>query len=240
MESTFKLVTQHISIGWSLIKGASPVKEGTVINIIRDKVNNSSNKIVRFATEGREVGRLPREVASYISALLDFNLCKFEGTLVWCPPVLKIGEDMIILLKCYMMPTAMHTNSFMSNAIPKAKKRFSDRSVEDPSILKKLSLIQMFRSLGLRPVRSSIQRMNVGSDDTWDMILQTVVPKEEETEEEEPAELGDEEKKEVSDDTLDHIYEKAQVFDSHIQPLDQPKTMALELKEYQKRVRCII
>lgn len=222
--------------GWSLLKGPSPVKEGSAIDIIRDKVNNSSNKIVRFGSGGRELGRLPREIANYISALIDFNLCKFKASLVWCPPQLKIGEDMILLLKCYLLPAAMHANTFMSSVIPKAKRRNGAGFIEEPSALRKLSLLQIFRSLGLRPARSSIQRMNVGSDDTWDMLLQTVEEKEEEPEEDESAELGDEEKKEVSDDTLDHIYEKAQVFDSHIQPMDQPKTMALELKEYQKRV----
>lgn len=207
---------------------------------MRDKVNNYSNKIVRFGSGGRELGRLPREVANYIAALIDFNVCDFEGTLVWCPDQLKIGEDMIILLKCYMLPAAMHTNTFMSTIMPKAKRGFIDRSVGEPSTLRKVALLQIFKSLGLRPARSSIQRMNVGSDDTWDLLLQNAETKVEEPEEEEPGEFGDEEKKEVSDDTLDHIYEKAQVFDSHIQPMDQPDTMALELKEYQKRVRLSI
>ncbi|KAI7887816.1 P-loop containing nucleoside triphosphate hydrolase protein [Mucor mucedo] len=221
--------------GWSLLKGPSPVKEGSVISIMRDKVNNYSNKIVRFGSGGKELGRLPKEVADYIAALIDFNLCKFEGTLVWCPPQLKIGEDMIILLKCYMLPAAMHTNTFMSSVIPKAKRGFNNRSVEEPSTLRKIALLQIFKSLGLRPARSSIQRMNVGSDDTWDLLLQNVETKAEEPEEDETNEFDEEEKKEVSDDTLDHIYEKAQVFDSHIQPMEQPDTMALELKEYQKR-----
>ncbi|KAG2191703.1 hypothetical protein INT47_011364 [Mucor saturninus] len=222
--------------GWSLLKGPSPVKEGSVISIMRDKVNNYSNKIVRFGSGGgKELGRLPKEVADYIAALIDFNLCKFEGTLVWCPPQLKIGEDMIILLKCYMLPAAMHTHTFMSSVIPKAKRGFNNRSVEEPSTLRKIALLQIFKSLGLRPARSSIQRMNVGSDDTWDLLLQNVETKVEEPEEDETNEFDEEEKKEVSDDTLDHIYEKAQVFDSHIQPMEQPDTMALELKEYQKR-----
>jgi DNA repair protein RAD5 len=218
------------------LKGTSPVKEGDTITIVRDNVYNSSNKIVRFAVNNREVGRLPREVASYISTLLDLKLCVFEGTLVWCPPILKIGEDMILTIKCYILPNAIHTNSFLASVTPQAKKRSFDRSIQDPSILRKLALIQMFRNLGMRPVRSSIQRMNVGGENSWDMILQSVTRKVEEQEDDEAVDPNSEEKKEVSDGQLDTIYEKAQVFDSQIKPMDQPITMSLELKEYQKRV----
>lgn len=204
------------------------MSEGSAIDIVRDKVTNASNKIVRFSANGKEIGRLPKDVANYLSSLLDFKLCEFEGSIVWSPSPLKVGEDMILLIKCYLLPTAIRSESFLSNTAP--KKRSVDSSKYDPATLKKLSLIQMFRNLGLKPVRSSIQRMNVNGDETWDMLLQTVVSKEE-------AEATDEEeKKEVTDDQLDTIYEKAQVFDSHITAMDQPDTMALELKEYQKRV----
>jgi DNA repair protein RAD5 len=223
-------------LGWSSMKGASPAKEGDEIIIVRDKVNNSSNKIVRFSVRGKEIGRLSREVANYMSTLLDLKLCFFEGSMVYCPPVLAIGEDMILTLKCYMLSAAMHTNSFMSSIIPQAKKRSFDRSIQDPATLRKLAMIQLFRNLGMRPVRSSIQRMNVGGEDTWDMILQTVTTREEEPVDDDAADPDSEEKKEVSDGQLDTIYEKAQVFDAQIKPMDQPVTMALELKEYQKRV----
>lgn len=241
MKEFLVLIYYNKLIGWSLIKGASGVKDGDEITIVRDKVSNSTNKIVRIASKGREIGRLSREVASYISSLLDLKLCEFEGFMVWCPPILKIGEDMILTIKCYMLFSAMHTNLFMSSVIPQAKKRSFDRSIQDPVMLRKLALIQMFRNLGMRPVRSSIQRMNVGGDDTWDMLLQTVITKEEESENDDTVDPDtEEEKKEVSDGQLDTIYEKAQVFDAQIKPMEQPPTMALELKEYQKRVSFII
>ncbi|KAG2237950.1 hypothetical protein INT48_002511, partial [Thamnidium elegans] len=211
--------------GWSLTKGASPVKEGDKVNIIRDNVINSSNKIVRFSIRDKEIGRLPKEVADYISTLLDFKLCTFEGTIVWCPSTLKIGDDMILMIQCYLLP--IHSKDFTST-LPVTKKRSIQKNV-DVNVLKKMALMRMFRNLALKPVRSSIQRMNMDGDETWDMLLQTVAQKEEVVEE------GEEEKKEVTDDQLDTIYEKAQVFDSHITAMNQPETMALELKEYQKR-----
>lgn len=212
------------------MKGPSPVKEGDKVNIVRDKVTNTSNKIVRFSANGREIGRLPKEVANYISILLDLKLCTFEGSIVWCPSNLKIGEDMILMIQCYLLPNALRSDFTLNLPVPK-KRSFT--AVNDPSEMKKIALINMFRNLGLRPVRSSIQRMNVQGEDTWDMLLKTVGSKEE------PEEGGEEEKKEVTDDQLDTIYEKAQVFDSHITAMEQPDTMALELKEYQKRVSII-
>ncbi len=220
-----------------MLKGASPVKEGDIVTIMRDKVKNSTNKIVRFAVNGREIGRLPKEVAQYISTLLDFQLCTFEGSLVWCEPTLKIGDDIILAIKCYLLPNAMYSN-ISACSIQQTKKRSFDRSIQDPLVLKKFALIQMFRNLGLQPVRSSIQKLKIDKENTWDMILQSVNTKEEVQVEEQQQEtdLDAEEKKEVTDDQLDTIYEKAQVFDSQIQPMEQPATMALELKEYQKRV----
>lgn len=215
----------HI-LGWSLTKGPSPVKEGDKVSIVRDNVINSSNKIVRFSIKGKEIGRLPKEVADYISTLLDFKLCTFEGTIVWCPSTLKMGDDMILMIQCYLLP--IYSKNF-TTTLPVPKKRSIQKNV-DVNVLKKMALMRMFRNLALKPVRSSIQRMNVDGDETWDMLLQTVAQKEE------VAEEGEEEKKEVTDDQLDTIYEKAQVFDSHITAMDQPETMALELKEYQKRV----
>lgn len=218
------------------------MKQGDTITIVRDNVNSSSNKIVRFAVNGREVGRLPREVAQYISTLLDQKLCVFEGSLVWCDNMLKIGDDVILEIKCYLLPSAMHTNSFSTSYTQQSKKRSFDRSIQDPTILRKFALIQMFRNLGLRPARSAIQKLDVvGGDSAWDLLLQSATTKEEDSiEAEEGLDIDEEEKKDVSDGQLDTIYEKAQVFDSQIEGMNQPKTMALELKEYQKRVRAFL
>ncbi|GAN03178.1 DNA repair protein rad-5 [Mucor ambiguus] len=230
---------------WSLVKGRSPVKEGDAISIVRDKVGTASNanRIVRFSHDGREVGRLPKDVANYVSVLLDQDVCQFEGNVVWCPSVLKIGEDMILTIRCYVTATGMHSASLISNTTQQAKRK--DRSIHRHEIpaVRKIALLQMFRNLGLKPVRSAVQKMNVaGDDEPWDALIQSVAAadaNETKTEpfSQEPALDGDdgEEKKAITDDQLDTIYEKAQMFDSQIKPADTPVTMALELKEYQKR-----
>ncbi|RCH98559.1 DNA helicase rad5 [Rhizopus stolonifer] len=94
----------------------------------------------------------------------------------------------------------------------------------------------MFRNLGMNPVRSAIRSM-LGGDNTWDMILQSVSSKEETSAEEndELQGLNEEENKEVSDDQLNTIYEKSRIFDAQIMPMQQPHTLAIQLKEYQQR-----
>lgn len=221
--------------------------EGDSITIVRDKVGTASNanRIVRFAYNGREVGRLPKDVANYVSVLMDQDICQFEGSVVYCPSIVKIGEDMLLTIRCYVTAAGMHSALFMSNGTHQAKKK--DRSIHRHEIpaARKIALLQMFRHLSLKPVRSAVQKMNVaGGDEPWDALIQSVAAadaneaKTEPSSQEQALEGDDgEEKKAITDGQLDTIYEKAQMFDSQIKPADTPKTMALELKEYQKRVR---
>ncbi|KAI8969028.1 SNF2 family N-terminal domain-containing protein [Mycotypha africana] len=225
---------------WSLVKGNSPVKEGQRVEIVRDKVGGkNAHRIVRFKADGREIGRLPKDTANYISVLLDQQLCQFEGSVVWSPYTLSIGEDVILLIKCYLLPLALNTTSFMSNTIPSSKKKSIVKGSDDTPVVRKVALLQMFKQLGLRPTRSAIQRMNVDSGGTVDLLLQTFLSKDESSskanEEDGQDEEGEEERKEITDKQLDTIYSKAQIFDAHIKPMDTPTTMSLELKEYQKR-----
>ncbi|KAK4518092.1 uncharacterized protein ATC70_001443 [Mucor velutinosus] len=231
--------------GWSLVKGRSPVNEGDSITIVRDRVGTASNanRIVRFAHDGREVGRLPRDVANYVSVLLDQDICQFEGDVVYCSPILKIGEDILLTIRCYITATGMHSASFISNGIQQAKRKDKSMHRHEIPAARKMALLQMFRNLGLKPVRSAIQKMNVaGSDEPWDALIQSVAAADVNETKIDPSSQdqaleGDdgEEKKAITDDQLDTIYEKAQMFDSQIKPADTPSTMALELKEYQKR-----
>ncbi|KAL9541494.1 hypothetical protein MBANPS3_009095 [Mucor bainieri] len=254
---------------WSLVKGRSPVKEGDAITIVRDRVGTASNanRIVRFAHNGREVGRLPKDVANYVSVLLDQDMCQFEGNVVWCPSLLSIGEDMILTLRCYVTAAGMHSAMFLSSnnnttqqqqrqqqqQAKKQKKRDNSSSSSSSALhrheipaARKIALLHMFRNLGLKPVRSAIQKMKVATtggsaEEPWDALIQSVAesnkPEQEQQQQQLLEEQGDdgEEKKAITDDQLDTIYEKAQMFDSQITPAETPATMALELKEYQKR-----
>lgn len=217
--------------------GKSPVKEGDKIEIVKDKkITDTTNRIVRFNHNGITIGRLPKEIATYVSVLIDLDICQFEGSIVWSPPELRVGEDVILTISCFMLPSAMKVTTFMSGFNIARKKKQRSSNLDDIKNLRKTSLVQMFRNLGMNPVRSAIRSM-LGGDNTWDMILQSVSSKEETSAEEndELQGLNEEENKEVSDDQLNTIYEKSRIFDAQIMPMQQPHTLAIQLKEYQQR-----
>ncbi|CEP09742.1 hypothetical protein [Parasitella parasitica] len=227
--------------GWSLVKGRSPVNEGDRIKIVRDRVvGSSTNKIVRFSKDGKEVGRLPKDVASYMSILIDQKICEFEGAVVWSPPIVQIGGDVILSIKCYITAIGMHSAGFIAEGVQHGKKK-RERSIQHHEVpaQRKTALLQMFRNLGLNPVRSAIQKMSrARGGESWDTLLQSVAAIDAGEKRNDASSQEDdngEEAKAVTDKQLDTIYEKAQMFDSQIKPSDTPFTMALELKEYQKR-----
>ncbi|KAI9023554.1 SNF2 family N-terminal domain-containing protein [Phycomyces nitens] len=243
--------------GWSLCKGKSPLSEGDNILLSRSTHSAHPQKkrrgygqkvledtIVRFTTStGKEVGRLPKEVAKYIARLLDRNICTFKGKVVYCSPILTIGEDIIIQLNCYFSPLSFKDSKIDSPLNPFFQPKHMRTNETDDRYSRDgaLALLGILRGVGLKPSRSAIKNMAGNGDDSQirDLIEQAVStidqqdPKENEAGNEEEDDDGD--RKEVSDGQLDVIYEKAQMFDAQIQPMDEPDSMCLSLKPYQKR-----
>ena len=94
---------------WATKSSTSSLKHGEIVRIERQKIqppkaplpkgrgrpaaaqlpkpNSAAAKrvdvIVRFTnSKGEEIGRIPREVANWVSVLIDQKVCKFEGTCV--------------------------------------------------------------------------------------------------------------------------------------------------------------
>ena len=56
--------------------------------------------VVRFSNDrGFEVGRLPTEVAIWVSKLMDLDIAEFEGHVIDCPPSLTVGCDVLLDIK---------------------------------------------------------------------------------------------------------------------------------------------
>ncbi|KAF7728830.1 DNA helicase rad5 [Apophysomyces ossiformis] len=235
-----------------------PVREGDSVAITRDRTAaeggvpwkrprymtaSKPNLIVRFRTPcDRELGRLPQGVGKYMSKLIDLNLCAFKATVVCCPPVLKTGDDIILHLKCYIMDSAFDDpRSILANPVDSRRPVWNrgaetaeERSLSDRS----LALLSIIRAVHLRPVRSLMQRMNMAigqnEDELQDLISQSLKISAS-ANASDYAEEPVTEETEVSDNDLNNIYQKAQIFDSQITEADDPETMALTLKPYQKR-----
>lgn len=171
---------------------------------------------------------------------------------MYVPPVLQTGVDIVLMVRCYFTDEAFTTTAAAADNRSTQYRPVHDRGAEtDEERMaqeRTLAILYVIWRSGLKPTRSAIQRMNmkIGAtdDEMRDMIARSVQTAaattaatrgtRSEPQEEEP--LGDEpEQKELSDDQLDTIYEKAQSFDAQLTPMDEPDALALTLKPYQKR-----
>lgn len=64
---------------------------------------------------GFEVGRIPIDVAGWMSCLLDAKLAEFDGIVVDCPSSLEVGSD--ILLEIKVRPWQAYTGLSMSEHV---------------------------------------------------------------------------------------------------------------------------
>ncbi|KAI8142253.1 SNF2 family N-terminal domain-containing protein [Fennellomyces sp. T-0311] len=257
-----KYIGESYVQGWSTVSGTDIVKEGDVVKIERSKQaanappsyrrNRASgtrrvaeNVLVRFSTlEGREVGRLHASEAKTIARLMDLEVCIFEARITLCPSCLKTANDILLHVKCYFTEKAFSAMEESRNLEDRpAFDRAAESQHERLSQERTLAILDLLKKVNLKPARSAMQRMNikvgVNDDEARDRITQTLQAAqaaqgragepEEEQGEDEP------EEKEVTDEQLDTIYEKAQMYDNMIMPMNEPPELALTLKPYQKR-----
>lgn len=175
---------------------------------------------------------------------MDLGLCGFKATVVCCPPVLKTGDDIILHVKCYLLDRAFNEHAMAHGVRMGNGRSIWNRGLETveerSSSERTLALLSIIRSVHIVPSRSAMHRMNMtlgqNDDDLQDLISQALkisTTSDESSEDREPEET------EVSANDLNNIYQKAQIFDSQISEMVEPETMALSLKQYQKRVRWI-
>ncbi|KAG2188307.1 hypothetical protein INT44_001060 [Umbelopsis vinacea] len=254
-------------IGWSSIKGKSPIEEGDSIALDRVRPNmvptkkarftsknSKENIVVRFITsKGVEFGRLPSDVSKWVSKLLDFEVCNFYGTVISCNPVLSTGDDIIVQLSCYFTPKAfacfdasnqaqlsmlgIHRSSSKTPIFDKGAETDSERLMKE----RKVAILSLLKALGLSSIRSSLSKTNeiLGGEETVrELINQSAAQDDQQhssgTNDEE-GESAEEEVKEVSDNRLDALYEKAQMMDSNLDEMEAPEDIALNLRSYQKQ-----
>jgi DNA repair protein RAD5 len=255
------------SVGWSSTKGKAPVSEGDLISLDRVRPNIPPTKKVRFtaknnrdntvvrliASNGFEFGRLPSDAARWISKLLDFGVCTFYGTIVACNPYLSTGDDIIVQLSCYFTDKAFEAFDASNQAQlsmfgisrSTSKAPVFDKGAEtDAERLMKerrLAIISLFKALAIIPARSSLSKTNEilgGEGKVRDLIAQSAAIEDKvPTNDEDAEESAEDGPKEVSDNRLDNLYEKAQMMDARLDEMEPPDSIALNLRSYQKQVR---
>ncbi|KAK0558349.1 DNA helicase rad5 [Tilletia horrida] len=139
----------------------------------KGKAKAHENIIVRFKNDrGFEVGRLPAEVASWASKLMDMDMVSFDGTVIDCPDSLTVGCDILLQIKAYIVSSAF-TNTIQltgSEDTQAGGGNFRNEAAEttDEKMLRerKTGLLRLFRVCGLKPSLSNrILKVHRAADD---------------------------------------------------------------------------
>jgi DNA repair protein RAD5 len=257
---------------WATRSGKSLIKHGETVQIERQKiqpqktlvrkgkgkptvqavVNSNSaaarrvDVVVRFTnSRGEEVGRLPQECASFVSTLIDQKVCRFEGTCVYAPEVVRINDTIYLQLRCSLLKTAFQNAAFTA---PDNRKTgmYEEKETSDERELRlrQVSLVKLFEEIKLLPSKTSqatakhqrkqlLQAAEV-AEQNEKQLQQQHATKSEDRGSSPPSEDA-EDGKELEQDQLDTLYEKAQSFDFNAEAAEPADTFAMDLRHYQKQ-----
>ncbi|KAL6304876.1 SNF2 family N-terminal domain-containing protein [Sparassis latifolia] len=205
------------------------------------------NLVVRLTNKsGFEFGRLPQEVASWVSKLLDLDIVDFRGsTIIDCPAKLHSGADLIVSLSVHMKATAFKAPSTFSDERPKVMFNEGQETATEQMLReRKSALLKLFKVVSLKPTRgSSFTRKSRGELEKKDLEVLTQQPQIDKGKKPVRTEIvGDGEEVEVEgegddicDNELDLIYKRAQQNDQKLGEMDPADTFSLSLRGYQKQ-----
>jgi len=166
--------------GWCTRSGANLLNSGDVIKIERQKAqplgslskgkpktgviaaprgpsSKRADVVVRFTdSSGAEIGRLEKEAANWVSTLIDQNVCKFEGTCVWAPDILRTNDTVYLQLRCAMRSSAFNARAFQDDK-SQSKSIFEalETSEERDLRLRQVALVRLFQEINLFPTKAS-------------------------------------------------------------------------------------
>ncbi|KAK6720039.1 DNA helicase rad5 [Fusarium graminearum] len=255
--------------GWATRSGTNLLKHGDIVKIERQKrappPTKSKGKagpvtpsrgfgaprrqdvVVRFTTQsGTEVGRLAREAANWVSALIDEKICRFEGTVVYAPERLRTNDTIFLQLRCSLLNSAFFSRPFQL-ADDRSAAFFNQNETNDEKTLRmrQVALVKLFQEINLHPTLT-----NSATKDGRKGLLQAAEQDEEKqkevkksdgngtnnTKEANSSQSSDtEDGEELEQDQLDALYKKAQSFDFNTPEAEPADTFAMTLRKYQKQ-----
>jgi len=202
--------------------------------------------LVRFSTlQGKEIGRLPQEIASYVSTLLDQGICSFDGVCIFSPDRIRTGDNILIQLRCYLLPKIFDPLTAKRDDERPATWEISETKEERSLKFRRLALIQLFTAIGLDPVRSNARQTAQAREQ---LLATAQIP--EASVRPGPAKMArtsssqsgaseeDGEGREIEDETLNMLYKKAQMYDPNMPIMEAPPSFTFDLRKYQKQALC--
>ncbi|KAK1773165.1 SNF2 family N-terminal domain-containing protein [Copromyces sp. CBS 386.78] len=256
--------------GWATRSGTGLLRHGDIVKIERQKIQPPTvarkgqtkpgtpqsiprvsaaaakrvDVIVRFTdASGRELGRLAKDTANWVSPLIDQKICRFEGICVYAPERLRTNETVFLQLKCYLLRSAFFERTVQLADNRAAGFHEKDETTEEKELrLRQVALVRLFQEINLVPSRGNA----AAARDARKELLEAAEMAEKKAMDK--AKAGDnnnngsaspseeaEEGQELQQDQLDALYKKAQSFDFDTPEAEPADTFAMTLRPYQKQ-----
>lgn len=110
--------------------------------------------VVRFTnSKGEEVGRLQQDTATFVSTLIDQQICSFEGVCVYAPDRIRTNDTINIQLRCYMLRSAFEHRDIRPLDNNRISDIFAPKETEDERALRlrQVALVKLFEEIALEP-----------------------------------------------------------------------------------------
>ncbi|KAJ3084989.1 DNA helicase rad5, partial [Quaeritorhiza haematococci] len=230
-------------MAYSLTKGHGVVSEGDKLTLVLDSgmksFSSGRGRKKHYDTPGRlnggtkgpaivrlrkvdgrgntvEVGKFASDVNSFISKLMQLQLCTFTATVVDVPANLRLMDNIIVSIKCFLTKEAFVDKV----ALRKSYNEDDEQAVHD----RKAGLSYIFKEVSLKPVSSasSIETLDITTDEESSLGSQS---------------NGAASSQEATLTAMDlqQIYRKAQTLDKKLASAEPRPGMRYVLRDYQKQ-----
>lgn len=240
---------------WATRSGMGLLKHGERIKIERARsqplakrgrggrmiTNQKVDVLTRFTNQaGQEVGRLPRDTAEWVSALIDQKICTFNGVCVFVPDRLRVNDTVYLQLWCYLRKEAFVrrmsadlADDNRSTGVFEEKESTEERNLR----MRQVGLVKLFDEIGLQATTTNDmtkKHKREGLLRAAEMSEQYDKVKKESKPSNGSPEEGEEEA-ELQGDQLDTLYKKAQTFDFNMPEAKPAPAFNMDLRKYQRQ-----
>ncbi|QIW94687.1 hypothetical protein AMS68_000205 [Peltaster fructicola] len=250
---------------WTTKSGTGLIRGGDVIKIertrqqlqakagkggkVKQPMRKTQDVIVRFTNvRGDEIGRLEKDSALWISALIDQKICTFEGNCIFAPDRVRTNDTVYLQLRAYLLKSAFEAGNFIKpldnnreTGIFEAKETQDERDLR----FRQIGLVKLFTEVNLQPTKvneTTAKHKREGILQAAEIAEQYDQRDTQKTKASSPADgtssppsEENEDGEELEQDQLDSLYKKAQSFDFNTPEAQPAETFALDLRKYQKQ-----
>ncbi|OJI87927.1 hypothetical protein ASPTUDRAFT_61339 [Aspergillus tubingensis CBS 134.48] len=238
---------------WATRSGSGFLRHGDLVNIERTRSqplskrnragklvsNQKSDFLTRFTTKsGQEIGRLPREIAEWVSTLLDQRVCTFEGVCVYVPDRVRVNDTIYLQLRCYLRIEAFQPRIFSQSMDDNRSVAFFEEkeSADEKALrLRQVALVKLFDEIHLQPTSTNDMTRNHKKEGL--LRAAEMAEQHERVKKENQAndDSSEEDSPELEEDQLDTLYKKAQSFDFSMPEAEPASSFTMHLRKYQRQ-----